>query len=188
MLIKTILCYGVVFATLTFTPYIDLTGIKCVVEGDRAAVNSAAVDYKDAKVYLCSEHCADAFKEDTYLAKDAKFSIKANHQLVLTGQYIQKACPLSGDPLDESFSSTVAGVKIGFSCIESQMQIDKLSNIEEKVELLFSDSAFKRAFVRANTEVMANAEVNGEQPDAEQPDAEQATVKQANAKPENIKK
>ena len=68
------------------------------------------------------------------------------------------------------------------------MQIDKLSTIEEKVQLLFSDSAFKKAFVRANTEVLANAEVNGEQPDAEQPDAEQATVKQANAKPENIKK
>ena len=154
MLIKSIFSFCVVVATLVFAPgQEDLTGIKCVVEGDRAAVASAAVDYKDGKVYLCCDHCADAFKKDAKLAKDAKFTVKANHQLVLTGQYVQKGCPFSDDAIDEKLTSTVAGVEIGFSCADCQNKIEGLKTIEEKVALLFSDSSFNKAFALKQPEV-----------------------------------
>ena len=149
MFIKTILSFSVLVAAITFAPdQTDLTGIKCVVEGDRAAVESVAVDHKDGKVYLCCNHCADAFKKDVQLAEEAKFTTKANHQLVLTGQYVQKGCPFSGDAVDENFSLTVGAVKIGFCCADCQKKIDGLKTIEEKVELLFSDSAFNKAFAK----------------------------------------
>lgn len=154
MLIKAILSFGVVVAALTFAPQQDdLTGIKCVVKGQRAAVASAAVDYKDGKVYLCCESCAAAFKKDLELADDAKFSVKANHQLVLTGQYVQKGCPFSGGAVDENLISTVAGVAFGFCCADCQKKIDDLKTIEEKVALLFSESAFNKAFSPKQPEI-----------------------------------
>jgi len=147
MFIKAILTFGVVFATLTYAPeQIDLTGIKCVVEGDRNAVGSATADYKDGKIYLCCDRCARTFSKDAELAEDAKFATKANHQLVLTGQYVQKFCPVSGNALDENFGLTVGAVEIGFSGADCQAKIEQLKTIEEKVALLFSDSTFDKAF------------------------------------------
>ena len=153
MLIKSIFSICVVVATLSLAPgQQDLTGIKCVVEGKRSAVASKAVDYKDGKVYLCCDHCADVFKKDAKLAKDAKFSVKANHQLVLTGQYVQSACPFSDKAIDQNLTSTVAGVEIGFSCADCQSKIDGLKTIEEKVALLFSDPAFSKVFTVKQSE------------------------------------
>ena len=147
MFIKIILCYSVVVATLSLPPsQVDLTGIKCVVEGERAAIQSAAADYKNGKVYLSSDHCADAFKKDAEEPDDAKFAIKANHQLVLTGQYVQKGCPITGEAVDENLSMTLGAVKIGFSSAASQAKIDQLETFEEKATLLFSDAAFDIAF------------------------------------------
>lgn len=153
MFIKAILTFGVVFATLTFNSgQVNLTGVKCIVEGERAASRAAAVGYKNGKVYLCNAHCADAFKQGAELDEDAKFIIKANHQLVLTGQYIQKVCPISGDPVDEIFSLTVGAAKIGFSCAQSRAEVTQLKTIEEKVTLLFSDAAFDKAFAPKSLE------------------------------------
>ena len=146
MFIKAILSFGVVFATLTFVPQVNLTGIKCVVEGERAALQSAAVKYKDGMVFLCNDRCVETFKKDLESAADAKFTTKANHQLVLTGQYVQKGCPVTGKPVDEIFSVTVSAVKVGFSCADCRAKITDLKTIEEKVELLFSDAAFEKAF------------------------------------------
>jgi len=154
MVIKSFFSLCVAVATLAFVPgQDDLTGIKCVVEGDRAAVANKAVAYKDGKVYLCCDHCADAFKKDATLAKEAKFSVKANHQLVLTGQYVQKGCPFSDDAIDENLTSTVAGIEIGFSCPDCQSKIDGLKTVEEKVALLFSEAAFSKAFALKQPEV-----------------------------------
>jgi len=154
MVIKSFFSLCVAVATLAFAPgQDDLTGIKCVVDGDRAAVASKAVDYKDGKVYLCCDRCADAFKKDTKLAKNAKFSVKANHQLVLTGQYVQESCPFSDDAIDENLTSTVAGIEIGFSCADCQSKIDGLKTVEEKVALLFSEAAFNKAFALKQPEI-----------------------------------
>ncbi len=154
MFIKSILGIGALVAALTFAPQPDdLTGIKCVVKGKRAAVASTAVQYKDGKVYLCCGSCAEAFKKDVELADKAKFTVKANHQLVLTGQYVQKGCPFSGGAVDENLSSTVGGVEVGFCCADCQAKIDGLETIEEKVALLFSDSSFNKAFGLKETKI-----------------------------------
>lgn len=147
MIIKTILCYSVVVATLSLPPsQVDLTGIKCVVQGQRPAVQTAVVGYKNGTIYLCCDRSADDFEQDIELFEDAKFTIKANHQLVLTGQYVQKVCPISGEAVDEIFSTSVGAVKIGFACADCRAKVTQLQTIEEKVELLFSNEAFDKAF------------------------------------------
>lgn len=148
MLVKIVLCYSVIVATLTLPqPQVDLTGIKCVVQGERSAIQTATVGYKNGRIYLCSDHCAEAFKQDVELAADARFAVKANHQLVLTGQYVQKVCPISGKAVDEIHNLTIAAVEIGFGCAQCRAKVSELETIEEKVALLFSDEAFEKAFV-----------------------------------------
>ena len=64
-----------------------LDGVTCPVSGQ--PVDAAATEkYLGKDVYFCCENCPKAFKKDT-----KKFANKANHQLVLTGQAIQVACP-----------------------------------------------------------------------------------------------
>lgn len=131
----------------------DLTGIKCVVNGKKSATVEASVDYKAGKVYFCCEHCADAFREDLKLKDTAKFTIKANHQLVLSGQFVQTGCPMSGSPFEEDFITKVGGTKVGF-CNEGCMnKVKNAENLEAKSNFVFAEAAFKRAFTKKQPEI-----------------------------------
>jgi hypothetical protein len=131
----------------------DLTGIKCVVRGAKAATAEASVEYKEGKVYFCCEHCADEFREDVKLKDKAKHTLKANHQLLLTGQYVQKGCPSSGGAIDENLVAEVGGTKIGFCCEDCCNKVKNAKNLEAKANLVFTDSAFKKAFEKKRTEI-----------------------------------
>jgi YHS domain-containing protein len=131
----------------------DLTGIKCVINGKKAATEEASVEYKGGKVYFCCEHCADAFAEDVKLKDKAKHTIKANHQLFLTGQFVQKGCPMSGAPYEEEFITEVGGTKVGF-CNEGCMnKVKNAENLEAKAKIVFSEAAFKRGFEKRKAEL-----------------------------------
>lgn len=159
MFTKSILSFALVVAALTFSPQeSDLTGIKCILNGKKAASKDAAVDYKKAKVYFCCEHCADTFKKDTFdegmkLKEKAKFTTKANHQLVLTSQFVQKACPISGRPVDETKVVKVAGAKVGMCCGGCVKKIEGLEKLEDKVNLVFTEEAFKKGFKLKEPEI-----------------------------------
>src|SRR5688500_8178240 len=77
---------------------------KCPVSG-QAAKEDQSVDYKGAKVYFCCENCPKAFAKET-----DKYSTKANHQLVATGQAKAVKCPLTGRPLNSAQTVEVDGV------------------------------------------------------------------------------
>ena len=154
MITKAILSIAAVVAALTFAPQeSDLTGIKCILNGKKAALQEAAVDYKKAKVYFCCDHCADAFKEDMKLKDKAKFTTKANHQLVLTRQFVQKACPISGKPVDESKMVKVAGAKVSMCCDGCVKKIEGMKTLEEKVSLVFAEEAFKKGYELKQPEI-----------------------------------
>ena len=131
----------------------DLTGIKCVVRGDHAATPDASVKYKDGKVYFCCEGCATEFREDVKLKDRARHTLKANHQLVLTGQYVQTSCPMSAGLIDENLIAEVGGTKIGFCCQDCYDKVRNAKDLEAKAELVFSDSAFKKAFQKHQPEI-----------------------------------
>ena len=60
---------------------VKLEGVNCVVAGSKAAKADNSVEYKGGKVFFCCQGCPKAFAKDT-----AKYTLKANQQLVKTGQ------------------------------------------------------------------------------------------------------
>jgi len=111
----------------------------CPVSG-KPAVESTAVEYKGAKVYLCCPGCVEPFQKDT-----AKFAAKANQQLVATHQAKLVKCPFSGGKLNPETAVKVGGVKVCFCCNNCQAKVTKASP-EEQVQLVFSDDAFAKGF------------------------------------------
>lgn len=130
---------ALVLPRLTAQEKDKLNGAKCPVSG-KAAKESSSVAYRDAKVYLCCDGCPDAFTKDK-----AKYSTKANHQLVQTGQAKQEKCPLSGGELNKDANTTIAGVKVAFCCNNCKGKVEKAKD-DEKLELVFADKAFDKGF------------------------------------------
>ena len=130
----------------------DLVGVKCIVSGEKQAVAEASIEYKKGKVYFCCEDCLSEFQTATN-EKENPFSIKANHQLVLTGQYEQVRCPISGNELDSSNATQVAGIKIRFCCEDCQANVDGAGDLPAKAEMVFSETAFAKAFVPKKAKV-----------------------------------
>ena len=121
---------------------VNLEGVKCVV-APKAANASKAVDYKGGKVYMCCGGCVGKFNANT-----AKFAEKANHQLVATKQFAQKACPFSGGDLNESTAVELAGTKVAFCCNNCKGKFTSASDDAAKMKLVFNDKAFTKAFAK----------------------------------------
>jgi YHS domain-containing protein len=116
-----------------------LNGAKCLISGKPAKAESTA-DYRGAKVYFCCDNCPAAFTKDK-----AKYSTKANHQLVQTNQAKQEKCPLSGGDLNKEATADVSGVKVAFCCNNCKAKVEKAEG-DEKLALVFADKAFDKGF------------------------------------------
>lgn len=114
---------------------------KCIVAGKPDAKQDKFAEYKGGKVYFCCDNC-----KAKYTADPAKFEVAANHQLVVTGQYKQAKCPLSGGPVDETKTVEVGGVKVAFCCEKCEGKVAESDAAAQK-ELVFSTKAFDKAFV-----------------------------------------
>src|SRR5262249_55922221 len=118
---------------------VKLDGVKCVVNPKADVKADKSVDYKDGKVYFCCGNCPKKFGEDK-----AKFTTKANAQLVATGQAKQAKCPLSGQDLDKATEITVGGAKVSFCCNMCKGKVEKAKG-DDQLELVFSDKAWDKA-------------------------------------------
>jgi hypothetical protein len=136
----SVLAVMVVAAMTVVAAEVDLKGIKCVV-ADKAANPEKSADYKKGHVYFCCGNCAGKFAEDA-----SKFATKANHQLVATKQYEQKACPFSGQEVNPETAVKLAGVSVGFCCNNCKGKVESAEKDAEKLELVFNDKAFEKGF------------------------------------------
>lgn len=118
---------------------VSLDGVKCLMMPKKDVKEDKFVEYKDAKVYFCCPGCVKKFSADS-----KPFAAKANHQLVLTKQYEQKKCPLSGGDINAEQHITVGDVKVGFCCGNCKGKAEKMEG-DAQVEALFGDEAFKKA-------------------------------------------
>lgn len=118
---------------------VSLDGVKCLMMPAKGVKEDKFVEYKDAKVYFCCPGCVKKFSADP-----KPFAAKANHQLVLTKQYEQKKCPLSGGDINAEQSITVGDVKVGFCCGKCKGTAEKMEG-DAQVEALFGEEAFKKA-------------------------------------------
>lgn len=138
------------FCCLAFVPTLaqedddPLAGVKCIVIGKRGANVEKYAEHLGCKVYFCCDGCVTKFNE----SKD-KFTTKANHQLVLTGQFVQKHCPFSGGEINADHKAQVAGTEIGFCCGKCKAKVQETEDLAAKAELVFSASAFEKGFEKA---------------------------------------
>ena len=124
-----------------------IDGIKCIVSGDQNANHDFKAAYADGEVYFCCPSCKQTFTDATATSKK-DLVVKANHQLVLTGQYVQSSCPVSGGATNAAYRSNVGGVEVAFCCDKCQAKIDGLPNTKAKAESVFGDESFVKHFVK----------------------------------------
>jgi hypothetical protein len=120
----------------------DETALKCPVSGHEATKDHA-VKYKDGQVYFCCDKCPKAFEADS-----KKFAVKANEQLVASGQYKEVKCPLTGKDLNPATSTKVAGISVSFCCNGCKAKVAKLKG-KARADMVFSDAAFDKGFEKA---------------------------------------
>lgn len=112
----------------------------CPVAKTKAAKEDKSAEYRGAKVYFCCGGCPDAFKKDT-----AKYSTRANMQLVETAQAKQVKCPLSGGELNADTKITVGDAEVAFCCNNCKGKVEKATG-DEQLSLVYSDKAFDKGF------------------------------------------
>ena len=122
-----------------------LAGVKCVVAGDNSAKLEHAAKHLDGEVYFCCPKCKEKFE-----ANPEKFQTKANHQLVVTGQYEQVACPVTGMKLVDNMSLKIGTATVGFCCGRCKASVENAGDLEQQAELVFSKEAFSKGFAPAN--------------------------------------
>ena len=118
----------------------DLTGVKCIVRGNVAAKADKSSDYHNGHVYFCCGNCKAKFDADP-----GKFTVKANHQLALTGQYVQVASPFGGK-CAEGMSTKVGGVEVCFGNEKDLKKVNAATDLAAKAKMVFGKKAFAKAF------------------------------------------
>lgn len=108
----------------------------------KAAKDTISSEYKGAKLYFETKENSEAFKKDT-----KKYAAKANLQLLETGQFEEKKCPIAGRDLNTDTTIEVSGVKVCFCCENCQGKVKK-AKADEQVEMIFNDKAFEKAFAK----------------------------------------
>ena len=138
---KARLCLAVVATVaLMGASTLRAADLKCPVSG-KAVDATKTVEFNGGKVAFCCGNCPAEFKKN-----EAKYTAKANLQLVQSGQLVQAACPLTGKPCAADKSVEVAGVKVGLCCAGCLGKANKASG-DDLVNLLFKDTSkgFKAA-------------------------------------------
>jgi YHS domain-containing protein len=113
--------------------------LKCPVSG-KAVNPEAVVEFNGGKVAFCCNNCPKEFQKNT-----AKYTAKANHQLVQSGQLKQVACPITGKDVNPEANTEVAGVKVGYCCMNCKGKVAKATEAEQ-LELAFGADAAKKAY------------------------------------------
>ncbi|MEM7810102.1 MAG: hypothetical protein AAF532_01310 [Planctomycetota bacterium] len=119
-------------------PAIDLAGVHGVVDPASPASADFPLRFKQGWIYFSS-----AENRATYETDPGEYEHVANFQIVRTGQYVQLACPLSGEPPDEDFGSvTVDGLKVAVLCPECAKGLQN-APLDEQIFSLFEPAAFR---------------------------------------------
>ncbi|MGF1579789.1 MAG: hypothetical protein ACFCD0_10535 [Gemmataceae bacterium] len=119
--------------------------VMCVVA--KRAINKAQfVKFNGGKVYFCCGNCKAKF-----MANNKKFIAKANHQLVMTGQAVQKKCPYSGRGLNPETKISIAGADVCFCCNNCKGKtVD--AKLRKQINMIFNNKSFKKGFVVKSAE------------------------------------
>ena len=110
----------------------------CPVSGKK--VTKVSTEYHGGEVYFCCKNCLKAFQADA-----DKFAVKANEQLIKTGQASQEKCPISGGKMKQGTTLDVDGIPVAFCCKNCRKKVDEASG-DAKLALVFGNEAFQKGF------------------------------------------
>ena len=113
-------------------------GLKCFIMKKRKVKGKKVVDYKGAKLYLCCSTCVKRMAKTP-----KKYEAKANHQLVYTGQFVQKACPVSGKAVHNDAVLKIGGVEVKFASVAHKDKVAALKG-DALINAVFGKAAFKK--------------------------------------------
>lgn len=130
----------------------EIAGVKCVVDGDRNANEQFKVEHAEGEVYFCCQGCAASFVADR-----ERFTTRANHQLVVTQQYVQSSCPVAAKAFDAKQTTKVGGVEVAFCCPSCKKKIESAGDLQAKAELVFAANPFQRSFVKVDASDLETA-------------------------------
>jgi YHS domain-containing protein len=116
----------------------------CPVSG-QPAIKDSSVDLAKLKagegtVYFCCKNCPKAFEKDP-----AKFTLATTRQLAETGQIVQVACPISGQPVNKEVKVESGNAEVNFCCKNCLAKYEKASD-DEKLKIVFAD--LEKGFTR----------------------------------------
>lgn len=115
-----------------------LEDLKCFIMPKRGVKGKKEFEYKGATLYLCCSSCVKRMDKTP-----EKYEAKANHQLVQTGQFLQGACPVSGEAVTSSSPMLeIDRAKVLFSRADHKDKIAALE-LEEQIETVFGPEGFK---------------------------------------------
>ncbi len=166
-MLKSLAVLSMVAMGLVAYQDVDLEGVKCVVNGERAANASHSAEYMDGTVYFCCKGCLGKFNADQEL-DEPTMNTKANHQLVVTEQYVQKGCPFSGGKVNPEQVVNVGGAEVGFCCGNCKGKVENAEDLAAKAALVFSPEAFEKGFEKKMDLDGVTCPISGRQVNAEQ--------------------
>lgn len=148
------LAFAMAFCTvMVSTPTNGQTypGVKCPVNGRLQCQVRHAVKWREGQVYFSSRAAVDDFRSRNSPADVHKYLkpaliLKANHQLVLTGQYTQRRCPITGNFTSDEFQIRIAGVKIYLHDAIAKKRLQEIESTLGRAKLVFADSTFAKTF------------------------------------------
>ena len=119
-------------------PAANCDALVCPVSGGK--INKEVwAEHNGGKVYLRCGSCKAEF-----LKTPDKFATKANHQMVLTGQARQIACPITGEACSPHTKIDVAGVDVSFCCGQCRMKVAEASP-DRQIDMVFG-KGFSKAY------------------------------------------
>jgi len=108
------------------------------------------------KIYFCCDNCPKAFKADP-----KKFRPAVNRQLLETGQLVEVACPISGQPLSKEAKAETGTTEVAFCCEKCLAKFKEASD-EEKLKLVFSPKAMQKGFTKQTKCPVSGKDINPE--------------------------
>ena len=137
-------------------------GVKCVIDGNQQCRIKYSVEFnwdqKSAgkkclgKIFFSSQHAADQFQTRVVdklkldQQPDSSLLLRANHQLILTGQVKQRRCPLTGKLIDQEHQLLIAGVKVCFYDAAAKNKLESLESTWHRAERVFAWQVFAKSF------------------------------------------
>ena len=90
-------------------------------------------DFHGGRVWFCCPKCRQIFEDNP-----AAYAAAGHLQMVLTRQFVQRACPLDGAPVAAGVQVDVGGVNVGFCSDACHSRVENAA-LEDQVRLVFSN-------------------------------------------------